>query len=32
MQIEEESVYQQFLADHNLPHSSDFKKLLLDLE
>ena len=32
MQIEEESVYQQILADHNLPHSSDFKKLLLDLE
>lgn len=32
MQIEEESAYHQFLADHNLPHGSDFKKLLLDLE
>jgi putative transposase len=32
MQIEEESAYQQFLVDHNLPHSTDFKKLLLDVE
>ncbi|MDD1427688.1 transposase [Dolichospermum sp. ST_sed9] len=29
-QIEQESAYQQFLADHNLPDSSGFKRLLLD--
>jgi hypothetical protein len=29
-QIESESIYQQFLLDHNLPNSTDFKKLLLD--
>jgi putative transposase len=29
-QIQDELVYQQFLADHNLPNSNDFKKLLLD--
>ncbi len=29
-QIEQKSVYQQFLADHNLPDSTGFKKLLLD--
>jgi putative transposase len=30
MQIQDESVYQQFLADHNLPNSTGFKRLLLD--
>ncbi|WP_230966757.1 hypothetical protein [Nostoc commune] len=30
MQIEEESAYQQFLADHNLPDSTGFKRLFLD--
>ncbi|MBE9049317.1 transposase [Nostocales cyanobacterium LEGE 11386] len=30
MQIEGESAYQQFLADTNLPISSDFQQLLLD--
>jgi REP element-mobilizing transposase RayT len=30
MQIQEESAYQQFLADHNLPDSANFKRLLLD--
>jgi putative transposase len=30
MQIQEESAYQQFLADHNLPDSAGFKRLLLD--
>jgi putative transposase len=30
MQIQDELVYQQFLADHNLPISNGFKRLLLD--
>ncbi|MBU7582347.1 MAG: transposase [Nostoc sp. TH1S01] len=30
MQFDDESSYQQFLVDCNLPHSIDFKKLLLD--
>ncbi|MGI2903658.1 transposase [Tolypothrix sp. VBCCA 56010] len=30
MQIQEQSAYQQFLADHNLPDSAGFKRLLLD--
>ncbi len=30
MQIERESTYQQFLADHSLPDSADFKRLVLD--
>jgi putative transposase len=30
MQIEDESVYQQFLAEHSLPDSVGFKRLLLD--
>ena len=30
MQMQDESVYQQFLADHNLPNNTDFKRLLLD--
>ncbi|MEH2191607.1 MAG: transposase [Nostoc sp.] len=29
-QIEQESAYQQFLVDHNLPASTGFKRLLLD--
>jgi putative transposase len=29
-QIQDELVYQQFLADHNLPNSNGFKRLLLD--
>jgi REP element-mobilizing transposase RayT len=29
-QIQDELVYQQFLADHHLPNSSGFKRLLLD--
>ncbi len=30
MQMQDESVYQQFLVDHNLPNSNGFKRLLLD--
>ncbi|MBD2251174.1 transposase [Nostoc parmelioides] len=30
MQIEQELAYQGFLADHNLPDSTGFKRLLLD--
>nr|WP_225226004.1 hypothetical protein [Komarekiella delphini-convector] len=30
MQISEESVYQQFLVDCNLPDRAGFKRLLLD--
>ncbi|BAZ87406.1 hypothetical protein NIES806_36290 [Dolichospermum compactum NIES-806] len=30
IQIESESIYQQFLLDHNLPNFTDFKKLLID--
>ena len=30
MQMQDELVYQQFLADHNLPKSTGFKRLLLD--
>jgi putative transposase len=30
MQLQNESVYQQFLEDHNLPSNTDFKRLLLD--
>jgi REP element-mobilizing transposase RayT len=29
-QFEEDSVYQQFLIDHNLPYDIEFKKMLLD--
>ncbi len=29
-QIQDELLYQQFLADHNLPNSNGFKRLLLD--
>ncbi|MBD2162931.1 transposase [Calothrix membranacea FACHB-236] len=29
-QVEQEPAYQQFLADHNLPNNSGFKRLLLD--
>jgi putative transposase len=29
-QIQDELVYQQFLADHNPPNNTDFKRLLLD--
>ncbi|QSJ14052.1 transposase [Nostoc sp. UHCC 0702] len=30
MQLQEESIYQQFLADHYLPDSASFKRLMLD--
>jgi putative transposase len=30
MQIQDDLVYQQFLADHNLPNSTGFNRLLLD--